>query len=95
MVKYIKLMTDYGAHPLWWYGPTAEEMDEYNLDPATLPLSQEALVRLQAWADTYDSILNWDDPASSGFSSQAEKDAFEAEGIVLWQQLIPRSGKEL
>jgi hypothetical protein len=83
MTQKIKLMTDYRCHPLWWVAPGKVG----NIDPKTLPLSQETLSRLTAWRDTYDAILNWDDPASSGFASEEDREAFEGEGIRLWQQL--------
>ena len=41
--------------------------------------------RLLNWQNIYDEIMNWDDPASSDFASEAEKMAFEKEGISLWQ----------
>ncbi len=43
--------------------------------------------RLIKWADAFDAILNWDDPASSGFASEAEEKAFEEEGEALWKLL--------
>lgn len=79
----IKLMADYGCYPLWWAG--GDEVGD--IDPATLPLSQETLSRLEKWADACDAKLNWDDPASSGFPSPQAKEAFEEEGVSLWQQL--------
>ncbi|MGK7875873.1 MAG: hypothetical protein AB4426_22015 [Xenococcaceae cyanobacterium] len=83
MAHKIKLMADYRCHPLWWEDPDKVG----NIDPNTLPLSQETLSRLEKWADAYDATLNWDDPTSSGFSSHEESEAFEQEGINLWRQL--------
>lgn len=58
-----------------------------DIDPETLPLSQETITRLEKWADIYDAKLNWEDPGNSpGFSAE-EKTAFEEEGISLWKQL--------
>lgn len=80
----IKLMPDYGCDPLWWEGGDRVG----NIDPATLPLSQKTIDRLQRWADTYDATLNWDDPANSpGFPNLEAEQRFEQEGIDLWQQL--------
>ncbi|MDF0554997.1 hypothetical protein [Kamptonema sp. UHCC 0994] len=83
MAMKIELMADYGCYPLWW--ANGEKVGD--IDPATLPLSQETLLRLEKWADAYDAKLNWDDPASSGFASLETKKAFEDEGISLWHQL--------
>jgi len=83
MAKKIELMADYGCYPLW--GKDPENIGD--IDPNTLPLSQETINRLEKWADAYDAKLNWDDPASSGFPSAEAKDVFEKEGIGLWHQL--------
>lgn len=80
----IKLMPDYACYPLWWEGNNRVG----NINPATLPLSQETIDRLHRWADAYDATLNWDDPANSpGFLSREAEDFFEQEGINLWKQL--------
>ena len=43
----IKLMPDYCCHPLW--GIDADNIG--NINPATLPLSQETIKRLEKWAN--------------------------------------------
>jgi hypothetical protein len=84
MPETIKLMPDYGCYPLWWKVPGKVG----NIDPATLPLSQETIKRLDAWANVYDATLNMADPANSvGFSSRETKEDFEQEGVSLWLQL--------
>jgi hypothetical protein len=83
MAEQIKLMADYGCYPLWWGGSDKAG----DIDPETLPLSQETISRLEKWADAYDEKLNWEDPNSSGFPSLGAKAAFENEGISLWKQL--------
>lgn len=84
MIVEIKLMSDYACYPLWWVG----ENQVGNIDPATLPLSQETVKRLHAWSKAYDATLNWDDPAHSpGFLNHKDQEAFEHEGIALWKQL--------
>lgn len=51
MPKKIRLMTDYGCYPLWW-----DEPDQVgDLDPESLPLSQEIIQRLYNWADAFDA----------------------------------------
>jgi hypothetical protein len=82
-VEKIKLMADYECCPLWWVNSDKAG----DIDPETLPLSQETITRLEKWADIYDAKLNWEDPNSSGFPSLEAKAAFEAEGISLWKQL--------
>lgn len=77
-------MVDYGCDPLWW-----QEPDEVgDIDPATLPLTEDTIERLHRWAKAYDITLNWADPADSpGFESADAEAAFESEGISLWKQL--------
>ncbi len=82
MTKYLKLMPDYYCWPLWWAGGEIG-----NVDPKTLPLRKETLIRLDQWADLYDSQLNMADPLSSNFFSESELAAFEREGVELWLQL--------
>ena len=79
----IKLMADYRSWPLWWAG----RHEPGNINPDILPLSVETRDRLRKWAAAYDATLNWDDPASSGFPSEAAREAFHKEGMALWEQL--------
>ncbi|MGK7929101.1 MAG: hypothetical protein AB4290_28340 [Spirulina sp.] len=83
MKRSLKLMPDYFSHPLW--GLDRDNIGD--IDPKTLPLSPETIQQLQNWQDCYDAILNWDDPASSGFASEKDKIDFERQGIELWQKL--------
>lgn len=71
-------MPDYNSWPLWWMNGDGD------IDPHTLPLSSETIDRLIRWADTYDSILNHDDPASSFWPSEQAYEAFQEEGYQLW-----------
>ncbi|MBD1936406.1 hypothetical protein H6F73_03590 [Microcoleus sp. FACHB-68] len=88
MFKRIKLMTDYDCYPLW------DIDDPGDIDPSELPLSEETVKRLLQWQQTYEGIMNWDDPHSAGFASEADRVAFEEEGISLWQQLQQELGND-
>ncbi|MTJ14578.1 hypothetical protein FJR11_18755 [Anabaena sp. UHCC 0187] len=79
----IKLMADYGCYPLWW----ASSDKVGDIDPETIPLSEETISRLEKWADIYNATLNWQDPGNSPDLSPEEAAAFEQEGISLWKQL--------
>lgn len=88
MYTRIKLMTDYNYYPLW-------DMDDVgDIDPKELPLSEATIERLLNWQKIYDGIIDWDDPASAGFTSAQEEIAFEREGISLWKQLQKELGDE-
>lgn len=82
----IKLMADYGCHPIWSLD------DEYggNIDPAALGLSRPLAADLLAWAERYEDALDWDDPGAF-----REDDGFlerhEAEG----RRLAVRVAREL
>lgn len=83
MKKKIKLMTDYRCYPLWWY-----DSDKVgDIDPATLPLSEKTITRLNAYADAKNSSLNWDYPPDTPNPTEEEIEATEEEGLSLWQQL--------
>lgn len=83
MKRKIKMMADYECYPLW----LIDTNQFMNIDPVTLPLSQETVKLLEEWAVIYDSTLKLDDPASSGFLNYQEQEAFEQQGVSLWKQL--------
>lgn len=84
----IKLMPDYDCFPLWEASPGSVG----NIDPNTLPLSNALRSRLETWADRFDATLNRDDPGSSGFSTQVEKENFRREGYALVEALREELG---
>jgi hypothetical protein len=79
----IKLMADYQSYPLWWAG--GQRFGD--IDPATLPISQELIDALLAWADRFDANYNSSDPAQSGFDSSDAASQFDGEGLQLWSRL--------
>ncbi|MCE9637841.1 MAG: SUKH-3 domain-containing protein [Planctomycetes bacterium] len=85
----IKLMPDYQCFPLWW---TDGEVG--NVDPRTLPLTPALIDDLTAWAATFDRTLNQEYPPESGFATQADADAFEAESQRLVAALRERLGAQ-
>lgn len=89
MSERLKLMCDYHCSPLWEYG--GGDLVG-NPDPNDLPLSDELKSALHAWAASFDRTLNDDYPPDSGFASPEDEDAFEAEGLRLWQELQTRLG---
>jgi len=82
-MKIIKLMADYYCFPLWNNSPG----EVGNIDPESLPLSPELKSKLNEWTEKYDLILNDDDPASSGFESKEDEQAFIREGRDLAKYL--------
>jgi hypothetical protein len=90
MVRRIRLMADYICYPLWEMDPS----DSYEIDPRSLPLRQETILRLDHWADIYDGILNMDDPASSGFKTEKDEEDWIQEGVLLWKLLQQELGTD-
>ncbi|WP_145529865.1 hypothetical protein [Yersinia alsatica] len=78
-MKIIKLMADYYSYPLWHSSPG----EVGNIDPEDLPISNKLKERLNKWSEKYDSILNDDDPVSSGFLTNDDELMFIQEGAEL------------
>ena len=53
-MRRLKLMADYGCHPLW--GTVDPEIGD--LDPASLPLSAALVADLAAWAEGFEATLD-------------------------------------
>ena len=82
-------MADYICYPLWGMDPPFGD-----IDPRTLPLKRETILRLDHWSDVYDGILNMADPASSDFQTQADEEDWIQEGVLLWKLLQEELGPE-
>ncbi|MEW8460666.1 MAG: hypothetical protein AB2653_10220 [Candidatus Thiodiazotropha endolucinida] len=87
MVRQLKLMPDYECFSLW----DIDRVD--NIDPASLPISDNLKERIGRWEDAYDSTLNQDDPTASGFKSPDEENAFDIEGRSIWKGLKSELGE--
>ena len=83
MSNRLKLMSDYHCWSLW-------EMHEgcyQNINPEELPLSDDLKSSLHRWAVSFDRTLNHDYPPESGFARPEAEEAFESEGLRIWQEL--------
>lgn len=81
-VRTIRLMADYECFPLW-----DSDADEYNIDPASLPIPVDLITRLLSWGDAFDATLNWEVPQESGFPDEASAASWLAEGRSLAEAL--------
>ncbi len=88
MIK-IKLMADYFCYPIW--GMTQENMG--NIDPKTLPISEELMGDLEDWAKMFDSILDQENPAHSKFLTSDDEQTFETRAFELYQRLRKELGE--
>ena len=88
-MKTIRLMADYECWPLREPGG-----DPYPVEPESLPISALLREQLWSWAAVYDATLNRADPASSGFSSEVERQKFIRDGSALRRQLQDALGDD-
>lgn len=89
-MRTLKLMADYQCFPLWEASPG----EVGNIDPNSLPISTSLRDQLMDWADVYDSTLNWEDPAISGFVSVDAVEVFKVQGMRLAHQMREELGPE-
>lgn len=81
MSKKLKLMPDYECYAIW-------DVDEVsNISASELPVSTELQARIGRWEQAYNQTLNQDNPSLSGFASKKDEERFEAEGLLIWQDL--------
>ena len=87
----IRLMADYFCHPLWHDGG----VNVGDIDPASLPISDELQRDLDAWARAFDAILDMDDPGNKGgFESPQAANDFISQGAQLAQRLRVELGPD-
>jgi hypothetical protein len=88
----IKVLADYHCWPLW----VREDEGGFfeTRDPATQGLSPSTVGRLAAWQQWYESMVNIADPNDSRAITDAESEAFDAEGRLLASRVaeeLPRA----
>lgn len=88
-MREIKLMADYQCFPLWEASPGIVG----NIDPASLPISLGLKNLLHEWSGEYDATLNLEDPALSGFCSDAAHAEFQRKGQFLAAALQAELGE--
>jgi hypothetical protein len=88
-LRRVKLMADYSAFPLWF----ADDTGAGEMDPEDVPIRASTRKALERWAETFDAILNNDDPRNSGFETTDEANAFAEEGARLADRLRKDLGR--
>ena len=79
--KHLRLAPDWQHWPLW----DAETGD--NVSHFQLNLPDAIAERIKAWDDAWQETYNGDDPASSGFANDSERQAHVLEGKSIVQEL--------
>ena len=82
-MKSIKVMPDYDCFPLWAHGNN----EVGNIDPASLPISNSLISRLNEWAAEYDKTLDQNYPPNSGFQNKEAEVKFVIRGYSLAKEL--------
>jgi hypothetical protein len=90
-MRIIKLTLEFCCWPVWEI--FTNDLSE-NIDPSTLPISKKLQRRLINWSHAYDAALDQNYPPDSGFNTQEEVDAFNAEGVYLENQLRCELGSD-
>jgi hypothetical protein len=85
--RQFQVLVDYECFPVWRPEPASVE----NVDPATLPISQELAAALMRWAEEFDATLNREYPPDSGFPLERDRRAFLERG----RHLAGRLAREL
>ena len=85
----IRVMADYGCHPLWDLGSSGPA----NLDPRTLPISADLVSSLWNWSQRYDHTLNQSNPRESRFPTPRDHVRFVNDGWLLSKQLAEELGE--
>ena len=89
-IKRIKFMADYGCHPLW----RADGIDVGNIDPRTIPLSEELIRELGLWIELLDGALDWDYPPDTVWPKNFWAD-FNERGKALAQRVRDELGPDV
>ena len=79
VVRRLRLMADYGCHPLWEAGD--------NIDPWSIGLPGDLAHALQAWGADYTATLKGSDPHASGFADEPAASAWLLRGAHLAARL--------
>lgn len=87
-----RLAADYHCHATWKVSASGSLE---NVAPNELGLAHHLELALQHWATAYTSTLNGEDPASSGFATEAEHEFFCAWGRALAQILADELGQSV
>lgn len=90
-INNVKLMAEYECFPLW----SIDADNPGSIEPEQVPISERLIQDLWAWASRYDKTLNWDDPVSSDFKSESEKQQFKEDGEKLYRRLQEELGEDV
>ncbi|WP_328720930.1 hypothetical protein OHT52_16410 [Streptomyces sp. NBC_00247] len=88
MPRLLRVMADYGCHPLW----IPDVPDNVSPHDPAFGLTAGLARKLEAWSDEFEAILVMDDPASSAFPSVEAEVAFCRTGEELARQVAAELG---
>lgn len=85
----IKFMFDYGADSCLW-----GTKDEGLLSMERFPISKELMDKLESLSIEFNSILNWDDPASGFVWTSEQIENFRVRAQQAYDELTSELGEE-
>jgi len=85
----IKFMFDYGADSCLW-----DTKDEGLLSMNRFPISKELVENLERLSVEYNSILNWDDPASGFVWTSEQIENFRVRAQHAYDNLVSELGEQ-
>ncbi|MBQ4065028.1 MAG: hypothetical protein IJD10_02895 [Clostridia bacterium] len=85
----IKFMFDYGADSCLW-----DTKDEGLLSMDRFPISKELVENLERLSVEYNSILNWDDPASGFVWTSEQIENFRVRAQHAYDNLVSELGEQ-
>ncbi|MEQ1754962.1 MAG: hypothetical protein ABL973_12605 [Micropepsaceae bacterium] len=77
----LRLQPDWQCHPLW-DADTGDNVSQYALE-----LPHELMDRIERWDDLFQDTYDGDDPSSSGFKSEHERQLYREEGKAIAAEL--------
>jgi len=87
VTRTLRLSAEYFAHPLWERTPGEAPTD---VDPASLPLSDELIEGLRSWNEDFQDIAQ----TKYAFATSHERQQWEARGRALAQSLRDELGDD-
>lgn len=84
----IQFMFDYGAHSCLW------DAEEGLLPMERFPISEALIEKLESLSIEYNSILNWDDPASGFIWTTEQIENFRVRAQLAYDNLVSELGEQ-
>ncbi|MDJ1471784.1 hypothetical protein [Xanthocytophaga flava] len=85
----MKLIPEFECYPIWI---ADAEGIHHNISIDSLLITSALKKRLEEWDSQFQATFNSDYPPDSDFTSESERDAYQKEGVEIYQQLVNELG---